>query len=169
MLRTRLRAPRRCNNRILPRFFYKKKMSFYLSSFCRSFLLSNTTFSFFNVSLSLSLSPLSLCNTYFYFLIFMFRVRTVTKNKRVGFRKRFLFLLSSIKVFFSFFIFSSRFIVFYLLSNWFFLSFFISPFFFVLILFLFFSHMVSSLVYPNLFGTKKIGCCCCCRLAQRRA
>jgi hypothetical protein len=23
-------------------------------------------------------------------------------------------------------------------------------------------HMVSSLAYPNLLGTKKLDCCCCC-------
>jgi hypothetical protein len=24
------------------------------------------------------------------------------------------------------------------------------------------AHVVSSLAYPNLLGTKKLGCCCCC-------
>jgi hypothetical protein len=23
------------------------------------------------------------------------------------------------------------------------------------------THVVSSLAYPNLLGTKRIGCCCC--------
>ncbi len=36
-------------------------------------------------------------------------------------------------------------------------------FFFILVLFLlFFAHAVSSLAYPNLLGTKRLGCCCCC-------
>jgi hypothetical protein len=36
-----------------------------------------------------------------------------------------------------------------------------SPFFFVLVLSLFLAHVVLSLVYPNLFRTKMLGCCCC--------
>jgi hypothetical protein len=24
------------------------------------------------------------------------------------------------------------------------------------------AHVVSSLAYPNLLGTKRLGCCCCC-------
>jgi hypothetical protein len=40
-----------------------------------------------------------------------------------------------------------------------FLSPFIFPFFFALILYLFFSHVVSSLAYPNLVGNKRLGCC----------
>jgi hypothetical protein len=45
-----------------------------------------------------------------------------------------------------------------------FLSSFVFPFFFALILYLCFSHVVSSLAYPNLFGNKRLGCwwCCCC-------
>jgi hypothetical protein len=26
---------------------------------------------------------------------------------------------------------------------------------------LFLAHVISSLAYPNLFGTKKLSCCCC--------
>jgi hypothetical protein len=28
----------------------------------------------------------------------------------------------------------------------------------------FLAHVVSSLAYPNLLGTKRLGCCCCCEL-----
>jgi hypothetical protein len=53
---------------------------------------------------------------------------------------------------------------FLLLSNWFL---FLSPFVFPLL----FRHcfipislalVVSALAYPNLLGTKRLGCCCCC-------
>jgi hypothetical protein len=27
----------------------------------------------------------------------------------------------------------------------------------------FLAHVVSSLAYPNLLGTKRLGCCCCIR------
>jgi hypothetical protein len=55
---------------------------------------------------------------------------------------------------------------FLLLSNWFLfyrLSF--SLFFFDIVLFMF-AHVVSSLAYPNLLRTKRLGCCCCCNLLQ---
>jgi hypothetical protein len=26
------------------------------------------------------------------------------------------------------------------------------------------AHVVSSLAYPNLLGTKRLGCCCCCKI-----
>jgi hypothetical protein len=28
------------------------------------------------------------------------------------------------------------------------------------------AHVVSSLAYPNLLGTKRLGCCCFCCLVQ---
>jgi hypothetical protein len=54
-------------------------------------------------------------------------------------------------------------LVFYCLSlfQFSFLSPFVSPFLLVLVLFLFLAHVVSSLAYPNLSGTKRLGCCCC--------
>jgi hypothetical protein len=77
------------------------------------------------------------------------------------------FLLSSVKVFFSapfrFFLLSVL-LSFLLLSNWFlFLSSFVFPLLFrhgfipVSL-----AHVVSALAYPNLLGTKRLGCCCCC-------
>jgi hypothetical protein len=77
------------------------------------------------------------------------------------------FLLSSVKVFFpslfAFFLLSVL-LSFFLLSNWFlFLSSFVFP-----ILFrhcfipVSLAHLISSLAYPNLLGTKRLGCCCCC-------
>jgi hypothetical protein len=50
------------------------------------------------------------------------------------------------------------------LSNWFF---FLSSFVFPLLFWHCFihvslAHVVSSLAYPNLLGTKRLGCCCCC-------
>jgi hypothetical protein len=32
----------------------------------------------------------------------------------------------------------------------------------------FFSHVVLSVAYPNLLGTKRLGCCCCCILSKTR-
>jgi hypothetical protein len=51
---------------------------------------------------------------------------------------------------------------FLLLSNWFlFLSYFIFPLLFRHCFISFsLAHVVSSLVYPNLLGTKRLGCCC---------
>jgi hypothetical protein len=78
-----------------------------------------------------------------------------------------LFLLSSIKVFFPapfrFFLLSVL-LSFLLLSNWFL---FLSSFVFSLLFRHCFipvslAHVVSSLAYPNLLGTKRLGCCCCC-------
>jgi hypothetical protein len=53
---------------------------------------------------------------------------------------------------------------FLLLSNWFL---FLSSFVFSLLfrycfIPVFLAHVVSSLAYPNLLGTKRLGCCCCC-------
>jgi hypothetical protein len=42
-----------------------------------------------------------------------------------------------------------------------FLSSFIFSSIFSLILYMFFTYVVSSLVYPNLLGNKMVGCCCC--------
>ncbi len=79
------------------------------------------------------------------------------------------FLLSSVKVFFSFFCPFSFFLLsvllsFLLLSNWFlFLSFFVFPLlFWHYFIHVSLTHVVSSLTYPNLLGTKRLGCCCCC-------
>ena len=77
------------------------------------------------------------------------------------------FLLSSVKVFFSrpfslnFFLFSVL-LSFLLLSNWFlFLSSFVFPLLFRhCFIPVSLAHVVSSLAYPNLLGTKRLGCCC---------
>jgi hypothetical protein len=79
----------------------------------------------------------------------------------IVFCQSFFFLFSAS---FRFFL-LSVFLSFLLLSNWFlFLSSFVFP--------LLFRHcfipvslvyVVSSLAYPNLLGTKRLGCCCCCR------
>jgi hypothetical protein len=37
-----------------------------------------------------------------------------------------------------------------------------SPFFRSCFIPVFFTHVVSSLSYPNLYGNKYLGCCCCC-------
>jgi hypothetical protein len=51
---------------------------------------------------------------------------------------------------------------FLLLSNWFFLSSFILPFlFWHCFIHVFLTHVILSLAYPNLLGTKRLGCCCC--------
>jgi hypothetical protein len=82
---------------------------------------------------------------------------------------RFLFLLSSVKVFFPFFcpfslFFLSVLLSFLLLSNWFlFLSFFVFPLLFQhYFIPVSLAHVISSLAYPNLLGTKRLGCCCSC-------
>jgi hypothetical protein len=73
----------------------------------------------------------------------------------------FYYLLS--KIFFPplFVFFLSVLLSFLFLSNWFFLSSFI---FFLLFRHCFIPvslvHVFSSLVYPNLLGTKRLGCCC---------
>jgi hypothetical protein len=57
-------------------------------------------------------------------------------------------------------------LAFYCLFSFFdlvFLSPFVFLFFFALVLYLFFSHVVSCLAYPNLLGNKRLGCCCCCQ------
>jgi hypothetical protein len=64
---------------------------------------------------------------------------------------------------FSFF-FLSILLSFLLLSNWFL---FLSSFVFALLFRHCFipvslAHVVSSLAYPNLLGTKRLGCCCIC-------
>jgi hypothetical protein len=64
---------------------------------------------------------------------------------------------------FSFFLLSVL-LSFLLLLNWFlFLSFFV---FHLLFRYCFIpvslAHVVSYLAYPNLLGTKRLGCCCCC-------
>jgi hypothetical protein len=47
-------------------------------------------------------------------------------------------------------------------SVWFFIALRSFPFLFILVLSQFFvSYGVSSLAYPNLLGTKRLGCCCC--------
>jgi hypothetical protein len=53
---------------------------------------------------------------------------------------------------------------FLLLSNWFlFLSSFIFPLLFRhCFIPVSLTHVVSYLAYPNLLGTKRLGCCCCC-------
>ena len=53
---------------------------------------------------------------------------------------------------------------FLLLSNWFlFLSSFVFPLLFRhCFIPVSLAHVVSSLAYPNLLGTKRLGCCCCC-------
>jgi hypothetical protein len=53
---------------------------------------------------------------------------------------------------------------FLLLSNWFlFLSFFVFPLLFRRCFIpVSLAHVVSSLAYPSLLGTKRLGCCCCC-------
>jgi hypothetical protein len=43
------------------------------------------------------------------------------------------------------------------------------PFFFALVLYLFFTHVVSSLAYPNLLGNKRLGCCCLSMLVLVRS
>jgi hypothetical protein len=50
------------------------------------------------------------------------------------------------------------------LSNWFlFLSSFVFPLLFRhCFIPVSLAHVVSSLAYPNLLGTKRLGCCCCC-------
>jgi hypothetical protein len=77
------------------------------------------------------------------------------------------FLLTSVKVFFSahfrFFLLSVL-LSFLLLSNWFL---FLSSFIFSLLFRYYFisvslAHVVSSLPYLNLLGTKRLGGCCCC-------
>jgi hypothetical protein len=80
------------------------------------------------------------------------------------------FLLSSVKVFFLFFCAPFRFFclafycLFLFLSNWFlFLSSFVFPLLFRhCFIPISLAHVVSSLAYPNLLGTKRLGCCCCC-------
>jgi hypothetical protein len=74
----------------------------------------------------------------------------------------FYYLLSS---FFSMLIFCFFDLEFYYLFFFFdlvFLSLFVFPFFFTLVLYLFFSHVVSSLGYPNLHKNKMLGYYCCC-------
>jgi hypothetical protein len=53
---------------------------------------------------------------------------------------------------------------FLLLLNWFlFLSSFVFPLLFRhCFIPVSLAHVVSSLAYPNLLGTKRLGCCCCC-------
>jgi hypothetical protein len=53
---------------------------------------------------------------------------------------------------------------FLLLPNWFlFLSSFVFPLLFRhCFIPVSLTHVVSSLAYPNLLGTKRLGCCCCC-------
>jgi hypothetical protein len=64
---------------------------------------------------------------------------------------------------FSFFLLSVL-LSFLLLSNWFlFLSSFVFPLLFRhCFIPVSWAHVVSSLAYPNLLGTKRLGCCCCC-------
>jgi hypothetical protein len=64
---------------------------------------------------------------------------------------------------FRFFLFSVL-LSFLLLSNWFlFLLSFIFPLLFRhCFIPVSLAHVVSSLAYPNLLGTKRLGCCCCC-------
>jgi hypothetical protein len=59
---------------------------------------------------------------------------------------------------------------FLLLSNWFlFLSSFVFPLLFrYCFIPVSLAHVVSSLAYPNLLGTKRLGCCCCCILCKNR-
>jgi hypothetical protein len=54
---------------------------------------------------------------------------------------------------------------FLLLSNWFlFLSSFVFPLLFRhCFIPVSLAHVVSCLAYPNLLGTKRLGCCCCCQ------
>jgi hypothetical protein len=82
-----------------------------------------------------------------------------------------LFYCLFVKVFFSFFLFIRLFSLFFL-SVWLSFLFFFSVRFFIAIRFLpscspflcpcFSAHVVSSLAYPNLLGTKRLGCCCHC-------
>jgi hypothetical protein len=53
---------------------------------------------------------------------------------------------------------------FLLLSNWFlFLSSFVFPLLFQhYFITISLAYVVSALAYPNLLGTKRLGCCCCC-------
>jgi hypothetical protein len=82
------------------------------------------------------------------------------------------FLLSSIKVFFPppfTFSWLSDLLSFLLLSNWFL---FLSSFVFLLLFRHCFipvslAHVVSFLAYPNLLGTKRLGCCCCWRYPKK--
>jgi hypothetical protein len=78
-------------------------------------------------------------------------------------------LLSKFFFFFSapfrfFFFLLSVLLSFLLLSNWFlFLSSFIFPLLFRhCFIPVSLAHVVSYLTYPNLLGTKRLGCCCCC-------
>jgi hypothetical protein len=72
--------------------------------------------------------------------------------------------LSSVKVFFPplFVFFLSVLLSFLLLSNWFFYRPSFPPLFFDSLIPVSLTHVVSSLAYPNLLGTKMLGCCCCC-------
>jgi hypothetical protein len=88
-----------------------------------------------------------------------------------NFDLRFLLFYYLLSKFFSFFFFRPFFIFFLsillsflLLSNWFlFLSFFVFPLLFQhCFIPVFLAHVVSSLAYPNLLETKRLGCCCCC-------
>jgi hypothetical protein len=74
----------------------------------------------------------------------------------------FFFLLSSVKVFFSahFRFFFLRFIVFSPFVEMIFLSSFVSPLLFRhCFILVSLAHVVSSLAYSNLLGTKRLGCC----------
>jgi hypothetical protein len=83
---------------------------------------------------------------------------------------RFLLFYCLLSKFFSFFSVPFRFFLlsvllsFLLLSNWFlFLSSFVFPLLFrYCFIPVSLTHVVSSLAYPNLLGTKRLGCCCCC-------
>jgi hypothetical protein len=77
-------------------------------------------------------------------------------------------LLSKFFFFFSapfrFFLLSILLSFFIFLLNWFlFLSSFVFPLLFRhCFILVSLDHVVSSLAYPNLLGTKRLGCCCCC-------
>jgi hypothetical protein len=57
---------------------------------------------------------------------------------------------------------------FLLLSNWFlFLSSFVFPLLFrYCFIPISLAHVVSTLAYPNLLGTKRLSCCCCCCISS---
>jgi hypothetical protein len=85
------------------------------------------------------------------------------RNLDLQFLLFYCLLLKFFPVSFRFFLLSVL-LSFLLLSNWFlFLSSFIFPLLFRhCFIPVSLAHVVSSLAYPNLLGTKRLGCCCCC-------
>jgi hypothetical protein len=70
-----------------------------------------------------------------------------------------LFYCLFTKDFMSIFTFFLSVLLYFLLFIWFYHTS-LSPFLFVLILSMFLAHVISSLAYPNLLGTKRLVCCC---------